>query len=525
MSDIVCNSASDVLLDQFWRCGVDICFANPGTSELGIVKSLARSQIRPVLCLSEGVAAGAADGFGRMSGRAALTLTHLGPGFAGAIQNLHNAKRARTPLINLIGQNPVAHTRSYDVGLNSDIESLARPVTHRFEVVDAAGDVAELAARAVSDALADGGAMVTLALPSDVQEMPASSLPPKERSPAAERIFAPARADALDRAAQAIRDGRRVVILLGGNGTAPDSQLAAAAIAHRYPDVRLYLDTFCAILPRGADLPPIGKLPYFSDAAIAALQGADYVLLAGAAAPVAYFHRAGLPDEFSPPGSAHVLASPEQDAEAAILWLARLVDAAGPAPLLGPEPPELPDRETALTPDLLGPIIAANLPADAIVSVESPSAGPGFGRAQLSAPRHVTLGLTGGAIGQGLPVALGAALACPGRPVYALESDGSGVYTLPALWTMVREEVPVTIIIAANQRYEILNVELALSGMAAIPDRIRALTDLSSPTMDWVAIARGFGMEACAVSTCGELVDALASRDGARMPFLIQANV
>ncbi|MDX8356487.1 acetolactate synthase large subunit [Sphingopyxis terrae] len=519
------TTASDILLRTFASGGVDTCFANPGTSELDLVKSLGRSEIRSILCLFEGVVAGAADGYGRVRNAPALTLTHLGPGFAGAIQNLHNAKRASTPVINLIGQNPVDHSDRYDVGLNSDIASLAKPVSHQFVTIDDARAVSEFALEALKAAASEGGQVITLAVPSDVQAAPLAAETPIAASPAV-----PGRAavdfGAVEQAARLIRDGGSVVLLLGGSGVEADAQIAAARIAAAFPNVRLLLETFSARLPRGVDLPPIGKLPYFSEAALAALAGASHVILAGAKEPVAYFNTPGLPDELAPAGSIRVLASPAADVEDALAKLVQQLGADGAElPQRAHGIAEMPGRDTPLLADLIGPILAASLVEGSIVTTESPSAGPGFAKAQINAPRHLALGLTGGAIGLGLPLALGAAVGAPGTPVYALQSDGSAVYTISALWTMAREQLPITIILVANRRYEILNVELLLRGLTEIPERIRSLTDLGSPAMNWVALANGFGVEARSVSNCGELMDALAGRENARAPLLIEANI
>lgn len=518
-------TASDVLLDTLAAGGVDTCFANPGTSELDLVKSLDRSDIRTILCLFEGVLAGAADGYGRMRGLPALTLTHLGPGFAGAIQNLHNAKRAGTPVINLIGQNSIEHSTRYDVGLNSDIASLAKPVSHHFAIANDPCTISAFGQDALAAATEDGGQVVTLAIPMDMQGTFVEANDAPSPGMASVRQTAASRT-AVDDAARIIRAGGQIVLLLGGNGTAAQAQIEAARIAAAFPNVRLLLETFSAKLPRGADLPPIGKLPYFSEPALAALADASCVLLAGASAPVAYFSTPGLPDELAPVGSVRVLAGPSANVAEALADLARQLGADGSElPRREKGVIELPDRDAPLQPALIGPILAAHLPEGAIVTTESPSAAGSFGNAEVHAARHTTLGLTGGAIGCGLPLALGAAIGAPGTPVYALQSDGSAVYTISALWTMARENLPITILLVANSRYEILNVELHQRGMNDIPERIRAITSLGSPDLDWVALANGFGVEARAVSTSGELIEALAGRETARTPLLIQANV
>ncbi|MGB3286957.1 thiamine pyrophosphate-dependent enzyme, partial [Mycolicibacter algericus] len=195
-----------------------------------------------------------------------------------------------------------------------------------------------------------------------------------------------------------------------------------------------------------------------------------------------------------------------------------------PAPAAAPQ---LPAGE--LTPQNWVQVIGALLPENAIISDESNTSGLMLPAATAGAPRHDVLTLTGGAIGQGLPVALGAAVAAPDRPVIALQADGSAAYTISALWSMARENADVTTVLINNSSYAILRMELARVGAEADGGRYgpkaEALLDLSRPNMDFAKIAEGFGVPASVATTCEELAEQFRRALAEPGPHLIDARM
>lgn len=513
-------SGAAVVLETARRAGVEVCFANPGTTEMPFVSALDQVPgMRAVLGLFEGVCTGAADGYGRMAGKPALTLLHLGPGFANGIANLHNARRARTPIVNLIGDHARWHLK-YDAPLTSDIASLAHPVSVWYRSTATAQALAQDTVDACVAAMGPRRGSATLTVPVDLQQVAMTgaaevAVPALPQPPAVPR----ARVDAV---AAALRSGGRFVFLLGDGALSARGQQAAARIAAA-TGATCFSETFPARTERGGGLPDIDRLPYFPEPAIAALKDAR-VVLAGALPPVAYFGYEGLPSELAPAEALVTLAEPGEAADAALEQLAALL--AVPAgetgvPVTRHEVPAGP-----LTPQSIGRLLSNALPAEAIVSVEGGTCGYPFVTASASAQRHTILTNTGGAIGQGLPVALGAAIACPQRRVFALQSDGSAQYTIQSLWTMARERLPVVMLITSNRRYGILQTELQRAGSPLDGPNARALTLLDDPPFDWSGLARGYGVPSITVDTNEALqqalTDALAHTQG---PILIEMRL
>jgi acetolactate synthase I/II/III large subunit len=514
-------TGAQALLHSAADLGIDLCFANPGTTEMSLVAAIdAPGAPRAVLGLFEGVCTGAADGFARILGRPAMTLTHLGPGFANGIANLHNARRARVPVVNVIGDHASWHLK-YDAPLASDIASLARPVSAWYRSVGAATEAAADMADAIEASCANGGQIATLVFPMDHQ---AESIEPPPRRPATAPLrvtLAPVPSARIETIGRALADGRPLAFLLGATALTERGQRAAARIA-AVAKAKLFAETFPSATERGGGLPDIDRLPYFPEAATAALRGAERVVLVGAREPVSYFGYPGIPAELVPPGTpVDVLAAPHEDGAAALEALADRLAAPREAP--GAPVTRLEVADGALTPVAVGRLLANALPAGAIVSVEGGTCGYPFATAAAHAERHTILTNTGGAIGQGLPVAVGAALAAPSRRTVVLQSDGSAQYTIQALWTLARESLPVVVLIASNQRYAILQNELARAGIDRPGPNALALTQLSNPAFDWIALARGYGVPAERVQTVEALrialTTALADCDG---PCLIE---
>ena len=443
-------TGAQALLATLVDAGVDVCFSNPGTSEMHFVQALdAVPAMRGVLALFEGVATGAADGYARIAGRPAAVLLHLGPGLGNGLANLHNARRAHSPVVCIVGAHATGHVR-YDAPLQSDIESAARSVSGWVHVAGTARALGRDAVRAVDASRRDGGQVATLVVPADASwepgGRPAVAYPP---------VLAPPVADGdIQAAAATLAGGEPTVLLLGGSALTEEGLRAAQRIAAA-TGARLIAETHPARMEGGAGVPVVPRLAYFPEQAEVQLAGARALILAGARSPVAFFGYPGRDGDLVPADCAVTeLAAREQDVAGALGRLAELV-APGTEPAVAeltaaaPEPGPLTARNLAVA-------IAASLPEGAIVVDEANTSGAGLPPALAGAARHSVLALTGGAIGQGLPVATGAAIAAPDRPVLAVEADGSALYTIQALWTQAREQLDVTTVVVNNGSYAVL---------------------------------------------------------------------
>lgn len=482
-------NGAEALVATLAENGVTACFANPGTSEMHLVAALGRERrVRSVLGLFEGVCTGAADGFARMAGRPAATLLHLGPGLANGSANLHNARRAGSPVVNIVGDHASWH-READAPLASDIEGLARPNAIWVETARSADHAAGLAAEAVRASLGPPAGPATLILPADCAWTEAKG--PGAKLEASTRV----EAHGIEAAARAVRAARAPVVLVGGTacgerGVAAMARLSAAG-------VRVLTDTFTSRQARGAGRWEPPRMKYYAEMALADLAGADLMLLCETVRPVAFFAYPDKPSVLVPEGcEVRNLAGPDEDGTGA---LEALADALG-APATGPSSAPAAPGEAAgpLTPKAIGDSLARWLPEGAIVSDEAVTASQAIlGRTAGAAP-HDWLGLLGGSIGQGMPLALGAAVACPERKVVCLTGDGSAAYTLQALWTLAREGMDVTVVVLSNGSYRILNMEMERTGASAAGDvsGARPMLEIGAPRMDWTALARGFGVSA-----------------------------
>jgi len=519
-------NGAQALLDTLVASGVDVCFANPGTSEMHFVAALDRvPAMRGVLALFEGVATGAADGYARVAGRPAATLLHLGPGLGNGLANLHNARRAHSPVVNVVGDHATYHKR-YDAPLESDIEGLARTVSGWLRTSAGAGQVAADAAEAVAAAFGPPGQVATLVLPADVSWSEAPGGAARPVRPAAVPVAAPA---AVEEAAKALRSGQPAAILLGGTALR-DRGLVAAARLSEATGAKLLAETFPANLARGAGRPAVERLAYLAEMAVAQLDGVRHLVVAGAKPPVSFFAYPGMASDLVPDGcDVHILADLGQDVPAA---LEALVDALGAsaggtgAGSAGPTvvPASRPGRPAgALDAQTLAAAVGALLPEGAVVVDEGNTSGLFVAGATAGCPPHDWLTLTGGAIGQGLPVATGAAVAAPDRKVLCLEADGSAMYTLQALWTQAREGLDVTTLVLSNRSYAILNMELSRVGAEAGGPLSRRMLDLSGPDLDFVALATGLGVPAARATTADELVTHLERSLAEPGPALVEA--
>jgi acetolactate synthase-1/2/3 large subunit len=511
-------NGAQALIRTFVNSGVDVCFANPGTSEMHFVAALDDvPEMRAVLALFEGVVTGAADGYARMAGRPAATLLHLGPGLGNGIANLHNARRARTPIVNVVGDHATNHI-AYDSPLTSDIASLARPVSRWFRSTTTPEDLAADAVDAVQAAFGPPGGVATLVVPADVSWKEAGE--PTSSRPSA--VLATVAHDAVAGAAKALRSGEPAVLLVGGNAVRERGLVAASRVANA-TGAKLLCETFPARIERGAGIPPVERLGYLAEFTIAQLQGAKHLVLADALAPVSFFAYPGIPGYLVPDGcEVHSLATGSEDAAGA---LEALADELGAAPdSVSPQGASRPERPTgALNAQSLAAAVGALLPDGAVVSDEGNTSGLFVSGATAGAPRHDWMTLTGGAIGQGLPVATGAAVACPDRPVLCLEADGSAMYTLQSLWTQARESLDVTTVLINNGSYAILELELSRVGAGDPGPRARGMLDLKHPELDFVALATGMGVPATRATTAEEFTIQLERAFATPGPALIEA--
>jgi acetolactate synthase-1/2/3 large subunit len=510
-------NGAESLIRTAVAAGVEVCFANPGTTEMPIVAALDSAPgMRAVLALFEGVCTGAADGYARMSGKPAMTLLHLGPGLANGLANLHNARRAHSPVVNVVGDHATWHAAA-DAPLASDIGSLASPmsgwVRASKSAIALAGDMAD----AIAASLAPPGQVATLIVPSDCQWDQAEGVA-QPRVPARRAAVA---GKTVEHIAEILTRRRPLTILLGGAALSENGLRAAARVAAA-AGCKLMTETFAARIERGAGIPSPARLPYFPEQAIQALRGNEFIVLAGAKDPVAFFGYQGVPSRLVPEGCAlEVLARPEDDIVAALADLAHALGAAATAPEPAAKRPEVPSGK--LDPASLGAALAALQPEGAIVVDESATSGGPYGAMASGARRHSCLALTGGAIGQGLPTATGAAIACPDRRVIALQADGSGMYTIQALWTQAREKLNVTTIVCANRAYRILQIEAARAGNPEPGRQARSLTELHPPEIRWTDLARGLGVPGVRAETADDLVKHLERALKEPGPSLIEA--
>jgi acetolactate synthase-1/2/3 large subunit len=507
--------------------GVDTCFMNPGTSEMHFVAALDDvTAMRSVLALFEGVATGAADGYARMTGRPAATLLHLGSGLGNGLANLHNARRACSPVVNIVGDHATTH-RQYDAQLQSDIETVAQNVSSFVRSSESTAELTGDAVAALAAAVGPPGSVATLILPADVSwsdgGMVVPAPAPGATEPADTRGSAPDE-DALNAAAKALRSGEPAVILIGGracSGTVFDTvgDIAAATGA------RLFAETFPARLERGAGRPPVERLAYLAEFTAMQLEGIRHLVLVDAKAPVSFFAYPGKPSDLTPGGcSVHPVAGPADDAAGAVAALASLLHVvSGTGPRRQAETPARPSGP--LTAQAVCDALGTVLPEGAIVSDEGNTSGLFAPGATAGSPPHDWLCLTGGAIGQGLPVAVGAAIGAPDRRVVALEADGSAMYTLQAWWTMAREGLDVTTIVLNNHSYAVLNMELDRVGGGTAGPRAKDMLDLGRPSIDFMYLASGLGLHAARAESAEEFTDELARAIATPGPSMVEAVI
>ena len=514
-------NGAESLVKALAREGVEVCFANPGTSEMHLVNALdSQAKIRSVLCLFEGVCTGAADGYGRMTGKPAATLLHLGPGLANGIANLHNARRAFSPIINLVGDHADYH-REHDAPLNSNITSLAGNVSSWIKSDSTAISLSSDAIQALNSALnpkpCPDGQISTLIIPANatweqgVESKESTEL--KERDQVSEEM--------LEGVAKQIDS--ECLILLGSDGLSVASRQAAGRISKR-TKCRVAMSMFSEKFEHGAGLPVSERLPYFPGQVTAFLKGVKKLILAGASKPVSFFAYPSLPSVPIPEEVEIVtLSRSHEDTTSA---LENIVNFLG----LNDEDFTAYQREKVelsssdLSSKTIGEVLAGALPEGAIVCGDSGGGFDAFEPCQ-NAMQHTWLNLTGGSIGQGGPVSVGAAVACPDKRVVSLLGDGAFMYTLQALWTQAREGLNVTTIIYKNEKYRILEIEYWRLGVNRIGETAGGLFNLGDPSIDYCSLAKGMGVESISVNTAASFKAALELAFRRQGPYLIEACV
>lgn len=514
-------NGAESLLSTLLNSGVDVCFTNPGTSEMHFVAALDEVEgMRCVLCLFEGVLSGAADGYARMARKPASTLLHLGPGFGNALANVHNAKKGNVPVINIVGDHATYHVQ-YNAPLTADIEGIVGPVSHWVHTSQSSADIARDAAEAVRQA--DRHRVATLMLPADVSwsDNPngaeaAVELPPPAKVPDAR----------IDEVVATLQSGRNCLFMIGGCEVSKRRGHALSRIAQA-SGARVCTDVFPPRVARGQGSAVIDRLPYLAELALDHIKDVEALFLIGALSPVSFFAYPNVPSEMTAPDCAVTqLASHEEDIDQLLEALVDRLDAAALEPQVHPlSLPELPAGD--LDVNAAAQAIAHYLPENAIIVDESNTSGTFISAYTTTARSHEILNLTGGAIGWGLPAAVGAAIACPERKVVSLEADGSAMYTLQALWTMARESLDITIVIFNNRKYSILELEFSRTGARGGKPGPKAasMLDIGSPDLDFVALAQGMGVPATRATTAQEFNAQFEAAINSKGPRLIDAIV
>lgn len=513
-------NGAESLIGTLVRSDVDVCFTNPGTSELHFVSALDRvPEMKSVLVLFEGVATAAADGYARMSDKPAACLLHLGPGLANGLANLHNAKKARSPIVNIIGDHATYH-QHFESPLSSDVKAFAAPVSNWINSSPNGYAVGHDAAEAVRASMSNGGQVASLLLPADTAWSPADSFG-VYRKPVAPAM--PPN-ESIEKAADFLNNGKKTVLLISGKANRKEGTRAAARIAAQ-TGCQVYTDTFNARMEKGAGRHHIERLPYFAEQIIESLEGVEQLILVGTQAPVSFFAYPNIPNYLVPEGCVtHALSTPEEDG---ITALEDLADAVGAPIDVGGEVvlkrPELHRGEaTALS---VWAALAHYMPENSIIVDEAATSSLGAETYMTTAPAHDHLQLTGGSIGMGLPMSLGASIACPNRKVICCHGDGGAMYTVQALWSQARQNCDVVNIIFNNKKYLILEFELMRVGAESAGPKALDMFDLDRPAINWIQLGESMGVNSIQVESAEEVNNAIAYCMKNKGPHLIEVVI
>ena len=514
-------NAADALLKTLVDNGLEVVFANPGTSEMHLVAAIDHyPQISPVLGLFEGVVTGAADGYARMSGKAAANLLHLGPGLGNGFANIHNAKKARSPMINIVGDHATFHLK-YDAPLTSDLDGLAKSSSDWVERVKSPEELPAGGSRAWQAAHNFPGQIATLIVPADCAWGETDKIGKILNSVGPSEIDN----DVLREAYEALTDKSNCMLFLGGEFLDEQSVNMAAKIATK-TGARLATETFRKRQRRGFGIPVVEPLPYFSEMAEDFLDGIESIVFVGSKPPVSFFAYPDKRSYLSPENSKLVqLATFEQDGKKALESLCEMLDANEISEELLPSETSQAPLNGELNPAHVGLLLGELLPEEAIVSDEAATSGFLVYPNTWNSKPHDWLSLTGGSIGQGLPLATGAAIACPDRPVICLHGDGGAMYTIQSLWTQARENLNVTNIIFSNRAYAILKIELDRVGALETGDRAESLFSLENPEINWISLGKSLGVESFTAPTVEEFRKIFSSAVNEPGPSLIEVRV
>ncbi|MGI9577296.1 MAG: acetolactate synthase large subunit [Microthrixaceae bacterium] len=513
-------NGAQAMIRTLTAAGVDTCFMNPGTSEMHFVAALDDvPEMSGVLALFEGVATGAADGYSRMAGKPAAVLLHLGPGLGNGLANLHNARRGHVPIVNIVGDHASYHAR-FDAPLQSDIAAIASSLEGWVRTVEGPEDIATATAEAVSASQSGGGQIATLITPADACWLPSSG----PAGPVAPTPPAPVDPGVMAATADALRSGEPAALLLGGSTCMADPLIDAGRIATA-KGAKMLTEVFPTRTERGAGRVAGERLGYLAEFAQMQLDGLSHLILVEAASPVSFFAYPDKASDLVPEGcTVHTLTVPGDDSVGALAELADLVAGDAKPTLVEAFRPDRPTGE--LNTETVAAALGALLPEGAIVADEGNTTGLFVAGMTAGAPQHDWLCLTGGAIGYGMPVATGAAIAAPGRKVINLESDGSAMYTSQALWTQVRHGLDVTTVILNNSSYAVLNMELNRVGASADGEKAREMLDLKGPDLGFIDLAHAMGVEhATRATTAEEFTAQLEAALQIEGPSLVEAVV
>ncbi len=497
--------------------GLKVCFANPGTSEMHFVAALDRIPgLRCIPGLQENVVTGMADGYARVSREPAITLLHCGPGLANGLANIHNAKKAHVPMLNIVGEQATYHAR-FDPPLATNTVALAKSSSHWVKTVQKSADAGKAAADAIRATRTSPGQIATLILPSDASWNEGGKVAaPLKPKPAPKIDMRNVR-----KATRILRGKRNVLLLLGGSALMAEPQKHAAAIQAK-TGCRLMAESINSYHQRGQGRLPIERVPYPAQVAIDLLKGVEHIITVCSRAPLGFFAYPGLPSHHYPPkATVTPLCSVEQDAEKALAALADELSAVRIEAQVVQRPSIPKGRPSSAG---LGVMLGAVIPESAIIADESITLGAEMYAGSHAAAPHDWMMVTGGAIGYGMPCATGAAVASTGCRVINMQADGSAMYTVQALWTQARERLPVTTIILSNRKYQILIAEYGNVGANPGPTAMNML-DLGNPDMDWVKIANGMGVEAAKTSTLEGCAELMLQSYKSPHPFLIELEI
>lgn len=508
------------LIGTLTRSGVNVCFTNPGTSEMHFVAALDNvPEMKSVLVLFEGVASGAADGYGRMMDKPAATLLHLGPGFANSMANMHNAKKARTPVVNIIGDHASYH-QQYEAPLTTDVNAFASPVSHWVRSSPDAVSVGQDTADAVAAANTAPGQVASLLLPADTAWNEAEDYG-TYTAPAAPEMPEDA---AITKAADMLRNGKKTMVLANGKISRAPGLKALSRIADK-TGALVYTDTFLARAEKGAGRAKVERLPYFAEQIAEVIEGVEQLITIGSQPPVSFFAYPDIPNYLTPDGcEVHELTTAAQDGTGALEALAEGLGCS----------PDTANVYTSAKTDLLSgdanpfavwAALAHYMPENAIIVDEATTSGLGSETYMQNALPHDWLQLTGGSIGYGLPASVGAAIACPDRKVICPVGDGCAMYTIQALWTQAREGLDVTTIVFANRKYLILQIEIMRVGAENVGPKALDMLDISRPDIDFCKIAEGMGVNAMRAQNADDINRAMEHCMKNKGPHLIEVVI